>query len=168
MPKSRKTVAPKMMPRLYIKGASAGAMNTPFDCSTPISRPLTPNTTVAASMMRISETVSAACASPKPGATIVSTRKGANNAAMTASTERIPATLSATMRARRHPRTTCPRLSRAVKMGMKAEANAPPASRLNSKSGMRNAALNASYSALAPNCDVTTTRWANPIRLPKA
>ena len=47
------------------------------------------------------------------------------------------------------------RLSRAVKVGMKAEASAPPANKLNRKSGMRNAALNASYSTLVPKREVT-------------
>jgi hypothetical protein len=56
-------------------------------------------------------------------------------------------------------------VSRLVKVGIKAEASAPPATRLKSVSDTRLAALKASMAELVPKAFSTTTWRIRPIRL---
>jgi len=60
-----------------------------------------------------------------------------------------------------------PRVRNPVKVGMKAEASAPPATRLKSRSGIRAAALKASISGPVPKAPETSTWRIRPVRLLK-
>ncbi len=107
---------------------------------------------LVSSMMRSSPTVIAICAaSVKPGARTCGTNHGAASQ-ITAETAVISSkTMLAIEAARRQAPASSSRARKVAKVGMKADASAPPAIRLNRISVSRLAALNASSSGFVPN-----------------
>ena len=159
---------PRMMPNEYIAGASAGIRNERWAFSIPITSPLMPKITTVGSIMRSSRTVTSSCPIFESAVRAYKpfrTSHGANIQVSTETTTRMRETTFNTPDAKRH----APRLSslvrKPVNIGIKAEPNAPPATRLNSSSVTRFAALKESSAALVPKASVITICCATPTRL---
>jgi hypothetical protein len=150
---SGKNSVPTIIPREYIAGAIEGIRKFWWAFKMPITSPLMPNKTTEGSMMRNRRTVSTSCTGSDPGTS-------RNSPSRTICGAKIKARMLITISAR-NTRLVTPEASRQapsrssfarklVNIGMKADPNAPPATKLNSSSTMRLAALNESNWAEVP------------------
>ncbi|MCG3141076.1 MAG: hypothetical protein HDKAJFGB_02246 [Anaerolineae bacterium] len=146
-----KNSAPAMMDRLYKTGAAAGSKNSLCALRMPITMPLTANTAGVNSIKRINDAVNTWRSGAKPYPTVARTSGSAKIAARMHNAATITKTKLMTWDAKRQLPRTSPSVNNLENGGMNADANAPPATRLNNKSGMRNAATYASSCAEVPN-----------------
>ena len=153
-----------------MKKRSLSLSETCLEFNIPITKPLKPNSTADGSMRRIRSIVRASCTGllANPGARMCRTINGAKIAANNA----VRVKISNIRLAIADANFQAPRLSsftnKLVNVGIKAEANAPPATRVNSVSETRLAAINASISPLVPKAFSTSTCRASPTMLFKA
>ncbi len=120
--------------------ASAGSVKFCRALRMPISRPLTPKIATVTSMIWVSEVVSACCDGLEPGSRNFGTITGAQIAVSSASALVSTNTLDSTALASRHAPSSSPLVMKRANTGMNDEPSAPPATSVNSASGMRCAA----------------------------
>ncbi len=156
---------PKIMPSQYMVGARAGHRNTWWAFNSPITRPLTPKIAGEISKMRSRLVVSACCCGSNFGASRFPTIQGAKMAASRLKIDKSRNTRLAIADDKNQAFLRSPFAKKSVTVGTKADASAPPAIRLNNRSGKVAAALNASMTSCVPNARETRTWRTRPTRL---
>ena len=146
---------PRILPIEYIIGASAAHRKLRCELRMPITNPLMPNMTGATIWMRTRSTVSAnLTGSVKPGARILRTTHGAKMAMAIPRTMKMIVMMLAMAEASSQAFSRSPRVKSVVKVGMKADASAPPAINWYKISGRRLEALKASFETPVPKAHV--------------
>ncbi len=153
------TATPNKMPTSNMIGASAGSKKWLKLCKMPCSMPLTLNTMVLISKMRISRAVSSTLSALNPGATTCSTSHGASAKPITLSASVTASTVLITLLASIHARSRSSCASKLLKIGMNAYDSAPPPISSTICSGMRLAVTYASHLSPAPNTSAIMNVW---------
>ena len=135
--------APPMIPRLYASGAIAAAPNRPRALSTLVATAPAARNRGARTMIRVSSVVRARLSASKPGV-IVATSPGASSSTTAARIASVPSISVVTLDTTRHARASSSFASSPAMIGIIADDSAPAATSWNRKSGIRNAAKNAS------------------------